>query len=476
MTAGGPAGALAEIVDATRAEVAARRARESAAALERRASEAVPRGYKFLAALRRPGRANVIAECKRRSPSRGELRRDYDAAALAVEYERGGAVAISVLTEPHYFGGSLDDLAAVRRAVQAPVLRKDFIVDEYQLFEARAAGADAVLLIVAALGAGRLHALHELALDVGLAALVEVHGEGELGDALEAGARLIGVNNRDLRTLAVDVETSMRLAAMIPPDVIAVSESGVARRADVRRLAGAGYRAFLVGEHLVTDADPARAVAELTAPDAPVLKVCGITRLADALHAAREGATAVGFVFWPKSPRYVAPQAAREIVAALPPRVTPVGVFVNATPDEIRDAVARSGVRAVQLHGDEPPAYSRMVDRPVLRAVTIENAAASADAWPASATLLLDASDPVKRGGTGRPVDWARAAELARTRAMVLAGGLTPLNVADAISIARPVGVDVSSGVESEPGVKDHHKLSLFLENARAAFAAHDLH
>jgi indole-3-glycerol phosphate synthase/phosphoribosylanthranilate isomerase len=462
---------LAEILAATRATLDARRERDPLAALERRASGAVPRGYKFLAALSR-GRVNVIAECKRRSPSRGVLRQNYDPAALAFEYERGGAAAVSVLTEPTYFDGALDHLARVRAAVQAPVLRKDFIVDEYQLFEARAAGADAVLLIVAALEAKRLHGLHQLALDLGLAPLVEVHDEGELGDALEIGARVVGVNNRNLRTLAIDAETSLRLAPMIPSDVIAVSESAIRSRAEVRQLAAAGYRAFLVGERLVTDSDPARAVAELAAPDAPVLKICGITLLADALHAAREGATAIGFVFWPKSPRYVSPDTAREIIAALPPRVTPIGVFVNESPEAIRDAVARSGVRAVQLHGDEPPVYSRMVDRPVLRSVTIENAAVSAEAWPATATLLLDASDPIRRGGTGHVVDWTRAAELARTRAMVLAGGLTPLNVADAIAAAHPAGVDVSSGVESEPGVKDHQKLSLFLENARVAFAS----
>jgi indole-3-glycerol phosphate synthase/phosphoribosylanthranilate isomerase len=469
MTSG--ADTLEEILSATRDNIAARRAQEPLAALERRASSMVPRGYKFVAALQSRRRVNVIAECKRRSPSRGVLRPNYDPSALAVEYERGGAAAVSVLTEPTFFDGSLADLSKVRGAVQLPLLRKDFIIDAYQVLEARAAGADAILLIVAALEDDRLTALHELALDLGLAALVEVHDERELERALAMGARIIGVNNRDLRTLEVDVETSRRVAKMIPADVVAVSESAIRSRQDVRRLAEDGYRAFLIGERLVTDTDPARAVAELVAPDAPVIKVCGITRLTDALHAATEGANAIGFVFWPKSPRYVTPEKAREIIAVLPPKVTPIGVFVNESLETIHDVVARSGVRAIQLHGDESPIYSRMLDRPVLRSVTIENAEISAEVWPSSTTLLLDATDPVRRGGTGQIVDWSHAAELARRRATVLAGGLTPLNVADAIATARPAGVDVSSGVESEPGVKDHQKLSLFLENARAAFA-----
>jgi indole-3-glycerol phosphate synthase len=254
---------LRTIVAATRRITETRREREPLAALETRAAAAAPRGPQFEAALGETGRANVIAECKRRSPSKGVLAATYDPVAMASAYARGGAAAISVLTEPAFFDGALAHLTAVRQAVDLPVLRKDFIVDEYQLVEARAAGADAVLLIVAALGQADLVRLQQRAWALGLAALVEVHDEDELMRAIDAGARVIGVNNRNLKTLAVDVDASYRLAARLPAGVVGVSESGLRSREDLARLAAAGYRAFLIGERFMTDADPARAIAEL---------------------------------------------------------------------------------------------------------------------------------------------------------------------------------------------------------------------
>ena len=254
---------LRAIVDGTRCIVRTRQEREPLDALAKRASAFQPRGAAFEAALRAAERVNVIAECKRRSPSKGVLCADYDPAAIASAYERGGAVAISVLTEPTFFDGSLEHLAACRRAVRVPLLRKDFVVGEYQLHEARANGADAVLLIVAALSQADLVTLHRRALELGLAALVEVHEDEEVQRAIDAGARLIGVNNRNLRTLAVDVAASHRLARLIPADVVAVSESGLRSRADLERLRADGYGAFLIGERFMTDADPARAISEL---------------------------------------------------------------------------------------------------------------------------------------------------------------------------------------------------------------------
>ena len=254
---------LGTIVAAAQRIVEVRRQRESAAALEARAAKASPRGAAFEGALGMAGRVNVIAECKRRSPSKGVLAADYDAPSIAKLYERGGAAAISVLTEPTFFDGALEHLTAVRGAVGLPLLRKDFIVDEYQLFEARAAGADAILLIVAALEQGDLVRLQSMAWDLGLAALVEVHDEGELTRAVDGGARLVGVNNRNLRTLQVDIDGSYRLAGRIPRGVVGVSESGLSTRADLERLAAAGYRAFLIGERFMTDRDPAGAIAQL---------------------------------------------------------------------------------------------------------------------------------------------------------------------------------------------------------------------
>jgi indole-3-glycerol phosphate synthase len=251
---------LATIVAATERITASRKAQEPLGALERRAAAASPRGDLFEARLRRPDGFNVIAECKRRSPSRGVLAADYDPVRIARAYAGGGAAAISVLTEPTFFDGALAHLQAVRAAVDVPLLRKDFVVDEYQLFEARAAGADAVLLIVAALEPSRLAALQGRAWQLGLATLVEVHDREELARAVGSGARVIGVNNRNLRTLKVDVAASDGLAAAMPKGVVAVSESGLQSRADLERLAASGYGAFLIGERFMTDPDPAAAI------------------------------------------------------------------------------------------------------------------------------------------------------------------------------------------------------------------------
>jgi indole-3-glycerol phosphate synthase len=215
------------------------------------------------AALAKNNGPNVIAECKRRSPSRGVLRASYDPVSIARAYAGSGACAISVLTEPTFFDGSLDHLKAIRAAVDLPLLRKDFIVSDYQLLEAKAAGADAVLLIVAALESAELEALHGRAQGLGLEALVEVHDATELSRAVDAGASLIGVNNRNLRTLEVDASVSYELIARMPKHVLAVSESGIRTADDLRQLGALGYRGFLVGERFMTASDPGAALREL---------------------------------------------------------------------------------------------------------------------------------------------------------------------------------------------------------------------
>ena len=255
---------LAAIVAATARDLEVRRASMPAAVLEVRvATGRRPDGAAFTARLARASSVNVIAECKRRSPSKGVLAPAYDPVAQARAYARGGAAAISVLTEPSFFDGALAHLDAVRAAVDVPLLRKDFVVDDYQLLEAAAYGADAVLLIVSALDGRELRRLHAAATALGLAVLVEVHDEGELAVALDAGAGIIGVNNRNLRTLAVDRGVSERLAPRFPAEVIAVSESGLTGGTDVARMRGLGYRAFLVGERLMTSADPAADLAAI---------------------------------------------------------------------------------------------------------------------------------------------------------------------------------------------------------------------
>lgn len=264
MPEGGP-DVLAAILGATRRIVEDRRARLPSAELERRASLVPDKRGVFSAALTLEPGPRVIAECKRRSPSRGVLRAAYDPASLASQYAAAGAVAISVLTEPTFFDGDPLHLIAVRAAVSVPILRKDFILDEYQLLESRAWGADAVLLIVAALDEMELRRLMAASAALGLDALVEVHTRRELDRAVGAGARLVGVNNRNLRTLAVEPTVSLQLAARLPADVIGVAASGLRSRAELDALAAAGYRGVLVGERLMQADDPGAALAELLA-------------------------------------------------------------------------------------------------------------------------------------------------------------------------------------------------------------------
>ena len=253
---------LDDIVAGVREDLLRRQAEVTETELRARLLD-VPPARDPMPTLRQPG-SSVIAEVKRRSPSKGDLAGIPDPAALATAYERGGAAAVSVLTEERRFGGSLGDLSAVRAAVGIPVLRKDFVIDPYQLLEARAAGADLVLLIVAALPGDMLVHLHDLARELGLTALVEVHDEPEAERAADLGAGLVGVNARNLRTLDVDPATFAKLAPLLPGDVVKVAESGITGPDDVRRHVLEGADAVLVGEALVRDGDPEAAVRALT--------------------------------------------------------------------------------------------------------------------------------------------------------------------------------------------------------------------
>jgi len=253
-------GVLASIVETKRRELDVLRPRGGA--LERAAADAPP-PRDFGAALAGGPSVSLIAECKRRSPGAGEIRPGLDPVALTLGYQNAGASALSVLTDVRYFGGSLADLEAVRAAVDIPVLRKDFTLDPLHVFEARAAGADAVLLIVRILDDASLRGLLALAGDVGMGVLVEAHDATELCRALEAGAAIVGINNRDLSTFTTELETTLRLLEEIPVGVVVVSESGIRHRADVARLGAAGVEAVLVGEALLRAEDPAAAAGRL---------------------------------------------------------------------------------------------------------------------------------------------------------------------------------------------------------------------
>jgi anthranilate synthase/indole-3-glycerol phosphate synthase/phosphoribosylanthranilate isomerase len=411
---------------------------------------------------------------------------------VAQAYEVAGAAALSVLTEEQFFGGSLQDLREARGATLLPTLRKDFVVDPYQVWEAWHAGADAVLLIVAALEDVELKQLLATAGEAGLEALVEVHDADELRRALDAGARLVGVNNRDLTTMAVDLDTALRLIELVPDDVVAVAESGVRGTGDVRRLRDARYDAVLVGEHLMSGPDPGKTLEAMIRESSPrrwagradragtrvFVKVCGITSAEDALMAARAGADAVGLVFWPGSPRRVDLETARRISAALPPFVLRVGVFVDAPRDELARTAEAVGLDVLQLHGQEAPETLADLPRRVVKAVPVGPGFRVEDALryeDAADGILLDTRLPgaaAPPGGTGVAFDWTVAREV-RERAsfLMLAGGLTPDNVGKALTAVRPDAVDVSSGVESAPGHKDPVRVRAFLDAVAAAAA-----
>lgn len=253
-------GILAEIVETKRRELSA--LSDRAAEIERGAAAAPP-ARAFRAALAHAGTVSLIAECKRRSPGAGPIRPELDVVELTRGYERAGASALSVLTDTPYFGGSLDDLTTAKEATRIPVLRKDFTLDPLHLLEARAAGADAVLLIVRILSDDVLARLHRHALELGMAALVEVHDRSELERAMKLGAEIIGINNRDLATFSTDIATTITLLESVPDDVVIVSESGIRTRDDVLGLGAAGVDAVLVGESILAAPDPAEAARAL---------------------------------------------------------------------------------------------------------------------------------------------------------------------------------------------------------------------
>ncbi len=446
--------ALERIVADKRVDVA-RRLRERPLASFR--SALVPSERSLAAALARP-HTGFILECKKASPSAGVLRADFDPVAIATRYAPF-ADAISVLTDEPYFQGRLEYLSAVRRAVELPVLCKDFVVDPYQVDEARLYGADAILLMASVLdddGLSRcLDACRRLAMD----ALVEVHDAHELERALAVGATIIGVNNRDLKTLAIDLATSEALCPHVPDDVICVVESGITARAHVRRLRPLGD-AFLVGGHLMGAPDLDRAIRELVF--GPV-KICGLTRVEHAEEALARGAVYGGLLLWPGSPRHVSLETAETLVRAVP--LAWVGVFVNEDAARVGEAAHRLHLAAVQLHGDEGRESVAAVREAVPPGCAVWKAERvgpgrpirGAGAWGAD-RVVLDRYAADARGGTGRRFDWDELANHPERHDMILGGGITPDNAAEADALG-PFALDLSSGVERAPGDKDPGKL-----------------
>ena len=372
----------------------------------------------------------AIAEVKRRSPSAGDLRPDADPAALAAAFERAGAAAVSILVDER-FAGSPADLAAARAAAGVPLLAKGFFSERAQLEELRRLGADAILLLLRDLDDAQLRALLGAAEELGLDALVEAHDADELRRAVELDAAVIGVNARDLSTFEIDRRTQLGLVEAAPRDRVVVAESAIAARAHGAEAELAGAEAILVGSTLMRAADPAAKLEELIAR--PLVKVCGLTREADVAAAAEAGADLVGFVLAHETPRRA------PAVLPVPDTMLSVAVHVGEITDD--------GADLIQLYARENGHRSREGEllrrgREVARVVDRE--------W--------QADDP-------EHLERARAA---RGRVM-LAGGLSPENVRDAIQRVRPWAVDASSSLELEPGIKDHARVRAYVEAVRCS-------
>lgn len=472
---------LEQILARTRLDLEERQRLLPLERLQERAA-AQPPARDFAAALQpNPGDhgLRLIAEIKRASPSKGPLAPDLDPVALARTYEAAGAAAISVLTEPHFFLGAPEHLTAVKEAVSLPVLRKDFIVDEYQVYEARAWGADALLLICAALTAQELERLLTLTRQLGMEALVEVHSPAEARMAVTAGARVIGVNSRDLVTFSMNPFLIRELRRLIPADCIVVAESGIHTEADARRLRRYDVQAMLVGESLVKAGDVRGQIKRLLhgSNHGIQVKICGLRR-PEALRAALEsGADLLGLMFYPQSKRYLAPSQVRQLLSeagylalAEQGQAVPdlVGVFVNEESQRINELAEELGLHFVQLHGTESPEFCASLQRPVIKALPVRGPRALEEAHRYATVawrLLLD-TPSASYGGSGLTHDWELARTIAAELPVLLAGGLTPANVAEAIATVRPWGVDVSSGVESN-GEKDPGKIRAFIEAVR---------
>jgi len=441
---------------------------------------------------------HLIAEIKRSSPSAGQIAdADEDIVARARAYEAGGATAISVLCEPHWFGGSIADLRAVRAAVSIPVLAKEFVVEAIQLPHLRAAGADVVLLLAVLHPARRLAELVDRALEIGLEPLVEAHDERELKRALATNARLIGLNNRDLRTLEVDTNQAIRLRPLVPDDRLVVAESGARDTATVAAWRAVGFDAALVGEALVRASDPAAAARAFVgagrapsdpanAATVPFVKICGVTDAEGILAAVRAGADAIGLNLVAGTPREldlaeaVALARVARSLAATPPRL--VAITADAGRERIAEIVAALDPDAVQFSGDETAEDLAAAGRPAWKAIrvratddptqVVERARAFLGAG--AERILLDAAGGPHPGGTGTRVDPSLAAAVAREVPVILAGGLGPANVGDALRGLSAGGVDSASGVErprvaGERPTKDPLRVAIFAKRARAA-------
>ena len=465
---------LDTIVEATKIRVAQEKQVESPEAVKA-AALALPSdtGFPFEAALRQQD-FNFICEVKKASPSKGIIAEHFPYLDIAKEYEMAGAAAISVLTEPDFFKGDKKYLQEIASTVKIPVLRKDFIIDEYQIYQAKVWGASAILLICACLDVPTLTKFRELADSLGLSSLVEAHDEKEVQMAIDCGARIIGVNNRNLKDFTVDVQNSVRLRNLVQDDVIFVSESGLETPEDIQVLRDNNIGVALMGETFMRSPNKVEKLAYLYGPTyyTPKVKMCGISKVETILAVVEAKPDYMGLVFAP-SKRQVTIDKAKILVEELHKQcinhydtkvVKTVGVFVNETVDNLVTIANEANLDAVQLHGDEDEAFIQSLKErtnvEVWKAIQIRSAA-DVEAWIDSSAdmLLFDAYHKDERGGTGEVFDWSSLD--AFERPFMLAGGIDSTNVARAIRTVRPYGIDISSGIETN-GVKDDEKITAF--------------
>ena len=465
---------LDTIVEATKIRVAQEKQVESPEAVKA-AALALPSdtGFSFEAALRQQD-FNFICEVKKASPSKGIIAEHFPYLDIAKEYEVAGAAAISVLTEPDFFKGDKKYLQEIASTVKIPVLRKDFIIDEYQIYQAKVWGASAILLICACLDVPTLTKFRELADSLGLSSLVEAHDENEVQMAIDCGARIIGVNNRNLKDFTVDVQNSVRLRNLVQDDVIFVSESGLETPEDIQVLRDNNIGVALMGETFMRSRNKVEKLAYLYGPTyyTPKVKMCGISKVETIPAVVEAKPDYMGLVFAP-SKRQVTVEQAEILVEELHKQcinhydtkvVKTVGVFVNETLDNLVRIADTANLDAVQLHGDEDEAFIQSLKErtnvEVWKAIQIRSAA-DVEKWIDSSAdmLLFDAYHKDERGGTGEVFDWSSLDTFERP--FMLAGGIDSTNVARAIRTVRPYGIDISSGIETN-GVKDDEKITAF--------------
>lgn len=465
---------LDTIVEATKIRVAQEKQVESPEAVKA-AALALPSdtGFPFEAALRQQD-FNFICEVKKASPSKGIIAEHFPYLDIAKEYEMAGAAAISVLTEPDFFKGDKKYLQEIASTVKIPVLRKDFIIDEYQIYQAKVWGASAILLICACLDVPMLTKFRELADSLGLSSLVEAHDEQEVQMAIDCGARIIGVNNRNLKDFTVDVQNSVRLRNLVQDDVIFVSESGLETPEDIQVLRDNNIGVALMGETFMRSPNKVEKLTYLYGPTyyTPKVKMCGISKVETIPAVVEAKPDYMGLVFAP-SKRQVTVEQAKILIEELHKQcinhydtkvVKTVGVFVNETLDNLVRIADTANLDAVQLHGDEDEAFIQSLKErtnvEIWKAVQIRSAA-DVEKWIDSSAdiLLFDAYHKDERGGTGEVFDWSSLD--AFERPFMLAGGIDSTNVARAIRTVRSYGIDISSGIETN-GVKDDEKITAF--------------